>query len=80
MSHNIGVGDVLGSDEWDSDKGPGGFCGGVFGRDSYDVKRVEAIGKDWIVARPIDGGPPTFAGGKRALEILADYVNPEYDE
>lgn len=28
-----------------------GFCGGVFGRDSYEDKRVEAIGTDWVVAR-----------------------------
>lgn len=34
-----------------------GFCGGYFGRDSYDVKRVEAIGADWVVARGEDGQP-----------------------
>lgn len=31
-----------------------GFCGGAFGRDSHDDKRVEAIGSDWVVARAID--------------------------
>lgn len=28
-----------------------GYCGGHFGRDSYERKRVEAIGADWVVAR-----------------------------
>lgn len=28
-----------------------GYCGGWFGRDSYEDKRVEAIGSDWVVAR-----------------------------
>jgi hypothetical protein len=27
-----------------------GYCGGFFG-DSYDDKRVEAIGYDWVVCR-----------------------------
>ena len=34
-----------------------GYCGGEFGRDSYDDKRVEAVGADWIVAREEDGTP-----------------------
>lgn len=28
-----------------------GFCNGYFGRDSYDKKRIEAVGADWIVCR-----------------------------
>lgn len=32
-----------------------GFCGGFFGRDSYQDKRVEAFGYDWIVARDEEG-------------------------
>jgi hypothetical protein len=28
-----------------------GFAFGAFGRDSYDCRRVEAIGADWIVTR-----------------------------
>jgi len=28
-----------------------GYCGGEFGRDSYNTKTVEAIGADWVVAR-----------------------------
>jgi len=31
-----------------------GFCGGAFGRDSYDDKRVEAVGVDWVVARSVN--------------------------
>lgn len=32
-----------------------GFCNGYFGRDSYDDKRVEAFGTDWIVCRESTG-------------------------
>jgi len=28
-----------------------GFCNGFFGRDSYNDKVIEGIGKDWVVAR-----------------------------
>lgn len=28
-----------------------GFCNGFFGRDSYEDKRVESFGDDWILAR-----------------------------
>lgn len=34
-----------------------GFCRGLFGRDSYGEKRIEAIGYDWLVAREEDGNP-----------------------
>lgn len=33
-----------------------GFCGGMFGRESYGTKRIEAIGPDWVIARDIDTG------------------------
>ncbi len=36
-----------------------GFCNGFFGRDSYDDKRIEAIGADWVVAR--ENESPCFA-------------------
>lgn len=32
-----------------------GYCGGVFGRDSYENKRVEAFGADWIICRDKKG-------------------------
>lgn len=32
-----------------------GFAGGYFGRDSYDCRIVEAVGKDWIVTRNTNG-------------------------
>ena len=38
-----------------------GYCGGAFGRDSYDCKRVEALGADWVVARTLDSGELAFA-------------------
>lgn len=35
-----------------------GFCGGAFGRDAdpAGVRRVEAVGVDWIVCRHEQGG------------------------
>lgn len=38
-----------------------GFCEGVFGRDSYADKRVEAVGYDWVVARNLESYSPEFA-------------------
>jgi len=48
-----------------------GFCGGAFGRDDYDDKQVEAVGTDWVVARPTEwslvGGPSFFHGDPESL-------------
>lgn len=48
-----------------------GYCGGAFGRDDYDDKRVEAIGADWVVARHgewgMDEGPDFFHGDPESL-------------
>ena len=39
-----------------------GFCAGFFGRDSYNTKRIEAVGVDWIVARELkENAKPEFA-------------------
>lgn len=46
-----------------------GYCGGIFGRDSYEDKRVEAVGIDWVVVRE-DDGIPNFASGFTDLEYL----------
>lgn len=55
-----------------------GFCGGLFGRDSYANKRVEAFGIDWIVAREMDSGAaPVFASGDGILQKLEDDTHPE---
>jgi hypothetical protein len=54
-----------------------GFCGGYFGRDSYEDKRVEAVGADWIVARD-DFGRVHFACGSdvhRRVLLLQDPEN-----
>ena len=40
-----------------------GFCGGHFGRDSYEDKRVEGVGTDWVVARGKDTGIIQFGEG-----------------
>jgi hypothetical protein len=38
-----------------------GYCNGYFGRDSYESKRVETVGADWVVARSEYNGNPVFA-------------------
>jgi hypothetical protein len=61
-----------------------GYCGGYFGRDSYEAKRVEAIGVDWIVVRNRDGD--TRFANDRDIDgsvhtELAQYTEPrEGDE
>lgn len=39
-----------------------GYCGGHFGRDSYDTKRVEAVGADWVVVRTESGTLGFYSG------------------
>ncbi len=48
-----------------------GYCHGVFGRDSYDDKHVEAIGPDWVIVRETSGGVLMFGGSP---EELANYT------
>ena len=52
-----------------------GFCGGYFGRDSYNNKRVEALGADWVVVRDMEDGTVQFHGG--APEDLLPFTRPE---
>jgi len=53
-----------------------GYCGGYFGRDSYQNKRVEAIGFDWVVAREVDSHEICFAetSGKDISKELSEYT------
>ena len=44
-----------------------GYCGGYFG-DSYDTKRIEAIGTDWVVAREL---------GEDKLPLFCNITQPE---
>ncbi|MEV6432866.1 hypothetical protein [Nocardia sp. NPDC051463] len=44
-----------------------GFCHGAFGRDSYDDKRVEAIGADWVVVRETGGAVLLYGGSAEEL-------------
>lgn len=44
-----------------------GYCNGYFGRDSYEPKRIEAEGIDWIVVRE-ESGRPNFATFRTAEE------------
>lgn len=55
-----------------------GYCGGYFGRDSYDEKRVEGIGVDWVVARECQSGRVYFAGCSPT--DLVEYLEPEPEE
>lgn len=51
-----------------------GFCNGFFGRDSYNTKRIEAEGVDWIVARQLtDDAMPEFAQFKSEDQKL-EYI------
>jgi hypothetical protein len=47
-----------------------GFCGGCFGRDSYEDKRVEAIGTDWVIVRNSSGEPEFYHGNPEDLETI----------
>ena len=53
-----------------------GYCGGIFGRDSYSTKRVEDIGVDWVVVRNEDGSPD-FACGPNIHNDLQEYTDPK---
>lgn len=57
-----------------------GYCAGHFGRDSYDKKRVEALGADWVVAREIDSGQVLFANGENVHQELIKASNEWRDE
>lgn len=55
-----------------------GFCGGWFGHDAYNTKRVEAVGVDWVVAREVEGGAVHFASGEDVHNALSAFtVDPE---
>jgi hypothetical protein len=52
-----------------------GFAYGAFGRDHYHCVRIEAVGRDWIVARDPDRddeGGPSFTAGRRSLELCQE--------
>lgn len=52
-----------------------GYCNGFFGRDSYEPKRIEAIGCDWIVARPLDAAAKAEIANFDSYEELLSYVD-----
>lgn len=53
-----------------------GFCAGWFGRDSYEMKHVEAVGADWVVARD-DTGLIHFASGTDVHDALMEFLQTE---
>ena len=57
-----------------------GFANGVFGRDSYSCRRIEAMGADWVVTRTLDSGDPEFASGEDSLRWLKRNIDePQTD-
>lgn len=57
-----------------------GFCGGAFGRDAYGNIRIEAIGKDWVVARDTDCDEVLFYQGDPNTLLGYDLSDPEQVE
>lgn len=55
-----------------------GFCGGEFGRDSYDEKIIEFVGYDYIIVR--ENGEPEFAKTYDKTQFLVDekWLTDEY--
>jgi hypothetical protein len=51
-----------------------GFCGGYFGRDSYQCRMVEAVGPDWIVTRN-ERGTAEFLTGTKTLRSIVEYAD-----
>ncbi|MFW3477428.1 hypothetical protein [Streptomyces microflavus] len=53
-----------------------GFAHGAFGRDHHHCVRIEAVGRDWIVARDpgaaSDQGGLAFASGQSDLELVRE--------
>lgn len=72
---HLRVGDILGRQTaWPPDEITyDGFCGGEFGRDSYDLKRVEKIAGDYVVCRTESGGVAFYSGNP---DDLVEYVLP----
>ena len=56
-----------------------GFCNGFFGRDSYENKRVEAFGIDWVVCRDEDGQVhfATFEGTDKFWSYVKEWRKRE---
>ena len=67
MTAPLAVGDVI-----------HGFANGAFGRDSYDCKKIEAVGRDWIVCRD-DEGYVYLATGRTTLGLCQANRKPTTD-
>lgn len=55
-----------------------GFAYGAFGRDSYDCRRVEAAGPDWIVTRNTRSEVELCAGDRLNSLTLAEAGDRSY--
>lgn len=57
-----------------------GFASGLFGRDSYECRRVEAVGLDWVVTRNDSGLSEALAGMQPVdWRYLDDASKPLHD-
>jgi hypothetical protein len=59
-----------------------GYCGGIFGRDSYNKKRIEAIGHDWLVVRDTNEVPDfaSFSSMEEMVNFVAKYSSKKEKE
>lgn len=46
-----------------------GFAEGYFGRDSYECRRVEHVGPDYVVTRSYSGRPELLVGMKAIAHV-----------
>ena len=58
-----------------------GYCNGYFGRDSYEPKRIEALGHDWVVVREEEGFPnfARFNSSETMEKLLAEWAKEEVE-
>jgi hypothetical protein len=56
-----------------------GFCNGYFGRDSYENKRIEAVGVDWVVVRDSDGRSlfANFKSNEEMVNLINEWSKAE---
>ena len=57
-----------------------GHAGGAFGRDHYECSRVEATGRDWVVARHLSDGEVCAAVSEQTAFWAVEWSNPSKTE
>jgi hypothetical protein len=56
-----------------------GYCNGYFGRENYEDKIVEGFGRDWIVARDINGGAcfASFSSTYHMVKCIDNWIKEQ---